>query len=264
MSTINEISKKLSPYRKVFLVYRNEWHIKHHDKTSYSAGKILSLLFQMAPINSLLDVGCGHGDWLHAAHEHGAHEVIGCDGPWTDLNRLLIPRENFHCVDLREALQLDRKFDLVLCLEMAEHIPEENAATLVKSLTAYGDMVFFGAAIPYQGGYHHVNEQWPSWWSARFAEQGFQHFDLVRRAIWDDPSVHFWYKQNALLYVRAGREDLMARAKELEGNGALPLDIVHPEKYLWSASYRSISFKPLLRALPEAIIGKAKSLMREP
>jgi SAM-dependent methyltransferase len=245
-------------------MYRNDWHVEHHDKTSYSADKILSIIFQIAPARSVLDVGCGHGDWLRAAQVLGSRDVTGCDGPWTDQDRLLIPRENFRCVDMRQALQLDRTFDLVICLEMAEHVEEEYAETLVNSLTAHGDMVFFGAAIPYQGGYRHVNEQWPSWWNALFARQGFLQFDPVRRVIWDDPLVHFWYKQNPLLYIRATRQDLIARARELEADGALPLDIVHPEKYLWSASYRSISFKPLLRALPGAVLRKTRSLLGQP
>jgi SAM-dependent methyltransferase len=246
-------------------MYRNDWHVRHHEKTRYSAEVILKILLKVLPVSSILDVGCGHGDWLRVALDLGTQEIAGCDGPWIDGNALFIPRESYRCVNLQMPLRLERRFDLTICLEVAEHLSETYALTIVKSLAHHSDVVFFGAAIPYQGGYRHVNEQWPSWWSKHFAEQGFLHFDPVRRAVWDDPSVHFWYKQNALLYVRRDRGDLIEKATELEAEvgGPLPIDIVHPEKYLSAASYGSIAFKPLLRALPGAVARKARTMFRE-
>ena len=247
-------------------MYRSDWHSEHHEKTIYSARRILEILLKILPVKSVLDVGCGHGDWLQVALDLGVEQVSGCDGPWTNINELLIPHESFRSVDMRKPFRLGQKFDLALCLEVAEHLAEEHAADFVDSIVAHADLVFFGAAIPYQGGYRHVNEQWPSWWKRLFADKGFQRFDPVRRAVWDDSSVHFWYKQNALLYVRESRSDIIKtiREFEFESGGSMPDDIVHPDKYLLTASYKDIAFKPLLRAFPKAVYGKMNSMMTRP
>lgn len=237
-------------------MYLSHWHETHQEKTVYSAHKILQILGRISPLTSVLDLGCGHGDWLNAALEKGANDILGCDGAWTDQSRLKIPRENFRVVDLCQTLRLNRDFSLAICLEAAEHIPEAFAGNIVDSLTGHGDMVFFGAAIPYQGGYRHVNEQWPSWWRELFRARGFLSFDPIRRIVWDDPRVHFWYKQNPLLYIRETRADLISRASEAAVAGAMPIDVVHPEKYESVASYREIALKPLIRALPRATLNK--------
>ena len=82
--------------------------------------------------------------------------------------------------DLTHPLQLDRQFDLVLSLEVAEHIPAGRAATFIDSLVRHGDAILFSAAIPRQGGEQHINCQWPSWWAELFTQRGYQTFDLVR------------------------------------------------------------------------------------
>lgn len=244
-------------------MYRDDWHARHRSGTQHAADRILERLFRVATPRSVLDVGCGHGDWLRAAQDMGAAEILGCDGPWTSAQDLVIPRDRLQVHDLRQRLCLGRTFDLVLCTEVGEHLPKESAADLVDSLVTHGDAVFFGAAIPYQGGYRHVNEQWPSWWRDLFIERGFVDFDPVRRLIWTDPRIDFWYKQNPILYIRSARADLVERAQaaEAEAGGAMPLDVVHPEKYMAGASYRIIAFKPLLRALPSAAIGKLHAVL---
>lgn len=60
--------------------------------------------------------------------------------------------------DVGAPIELHRRFDLVLCLEVAEHLPASAADTLVRSLTGLGNVIAFSAAIPFQGGANHVNE----------------------------------------------------------------------------------------------------------
>jgi cyclopropane fatty-acyl-phospholipid synthase-like methyltransferase len=121
------------------------------------------MLWDFYPVASLLDVGCGDGRWLATAKELGAEVIKGVDGPWTDRSRLLIPREDFEVRDLSDEFDLHQKFDLAMSLEAAEHVAAQHARSFVDNLIRHSDVVLFGAAIPYQGGFRHINERWQSY-----------------------------------------------------------------------------------------------------
>jgi len=72
----------------------------------------------------------------------------------------------------------------------------------------------FSAAVPFQGGVHHVNEQWPEFWQGLFAERGYKSLDLIRKEFWKNAGVKYWYRQNMFLFAR---EDVIpANPKLLE------------------------------------------------
>ena len=154
---------------------------------------------KLVPAKSVVDVGCGLGTWLAVFREQGATATLGIDGEWIDRNHLEIPSESFMAFDLTQPLRLDRRFDLVVSLEVAEHLPPEAAETFVDSLTRLGSTILFSAAIPSQGGTHHVNEQWPEYWAHLFEKRGFRVVDAIRRRVWENGAVATWYAQNALL-----------------------------------------------------------------
>jgi hypothetical protein len=85
--------------------------------------------------------------------------------------------------------------------------------------------VLFSAAIPGQGGRHHVNEQFPSYWITRFAMHGFRCFDALRPVLWHRAEVAVWYRQNLLVF---------SRHKAFPGERPAPeqYDLVHPETWL--------------------------------
>ena len=160
--------------------------------------------------HSLLDVGCGTGTWLKAALEFGVCEIMGVDGVAIPPEQLLLPRDCFRQHDLAQPWDLGRRFDAVLCLEVAEHLDEAHAATLMDTLTRHSDTIVFSAACPGQSGQHHVNCQWPAYWQRMFNERGYVCTDDVRWRIWDKSDVEAWYKQNMFVAHRwpeeAGRE----------------------------------------------------------
>jgi SAM-dependent methyltransferase len=212
-----------------------------------SARRVLPPVLAMTRADSVLDLGCGVGTWARAALEWGASEVVGVDGPWVDSASLVIPSDAFVSHDLGTPLDLGRSFDLALCLEVAEHLSAPAAATLLASLARHAPAVLFSAAVPYQGGRHHVNERWQSHWIARFAELGFGLHDVVRPAVWTDPDVEPWYAQNALLFVE--REH--AARLGLVPTALLPADLVHPG--LHTIRNANPALKPVLQLLPRAI-----------
>ena len=105
-------------------------------------------------------------------------------------------------------MHLDQRFDLALCLEVAEHLPASSAPVLIESLVSAAPVVLFSAAVPEQGGVHHINEQWPSYWEKLFAERGLRKFDVIRPLIWNNCSIQPWYRQNLYLFTSRSNERL--------------------------------------------------------
>jgi len=150
---------------------------------------------------SVLDVGCGTGTWLKVFRDHEITDVLGIDGEFLDKGKLVIPLENFKESDLRLPFAFPRRFDLLLCIEVAEHLPPSSANEFVQCLCRHSDTIVFSAAIPGQGGQNHMNEQWPRYWEAKFNEQGFSRLDIIRPRIWNDDRVDVWYRQNLFVYT---------------------------------------------------------------
>jgi SAM-dependent methyltransferase len=236
--------------------YDQSWHVALGDKTASSARKILSHLFALFPTKSVLDLGCGHGHWLAVARALGVERSTGVDGEWARPDALLFPAGDFRCCDLEACIELNARFDLAMSLEVGEHLKPAAAPTLVENLVRHSDLVLFSAAIPMQGGFQHINERWQSYWVTLFAAAGYRHFDIVRPLVWDDESVHSWYRQNAFVFVRNSRADLI-RVAEAEmirlARDRLPIDLVHPEHYGPISSYQLINLRALLPKLPGAL-----------
>lgn len=193
-----------------------------------SAERILPEVVNRLGAANVVDFGCGSGAWLAAAQTLNL-DILGLDGAWVPRETLEIDSKCFRTADLTKPLDLDREFDLALCLEVAEHLPAESAATLVDNIVRHAPAVVFSAAIPGQGGHDHVNEAWPDIWAKYFDRTGYDCLDVLRPMFWSDDSVEFWYRQSTLLFVRRGH-DMAVRARAAkwpEQNGPLPL--VHPE-----------------------------------
>jgi SAM-dependent methyltransferase len=229
-----------------------------------SARETIPLLQRFVHVSSVLDVGCGVGTWLSAFREHGVSDVMGLDGTYVDRARLQIPAEQFVPCDLTAPPELPRKFDLVTSLEVAEHLPAGAADGFVRYLTSFSPAVLFSAAVPGQGGKHHVNEQWPDYWAARFEQHGFTVVDCLRPLLWNNPHVEWWYAQNTFLFVKsetlAGNSALSEAARRTDRQR---LAIVHPRAYQAAqGKFELVSLRRALR-LAESIV-QATFLRRNP
>jgi SAM-dependent methyltransferase len=194
----------------------------HHN--TRSAGKIIPLLLEQLQPHSIIDVGCGPGHWLKAWEERGVADYLGIDGFHLESSAMLIEPDKFMQFDLQNIsrLALPRKYDLALCLEVAEHLPESCAGDLVRFLVTHADVVLFSAAIPFQTGENHLNEQPPQYWSDLFGEYGFRFCDIFRERLWNDPDVNWWYRQN--LFIAMRKENVSPTMKPFTGNL-----YIHPE-----------------------------------
>jgi len=204
---------------------------EYEAETHQSASRILSVIRQYFEPRSVLDVGCGLGTWLKTAREMGVQEVMGIEGPWLDRNVVVVDPGLIQIMDLEQPFSLGRRFDLVICLEVAEHLPPAAASNLVGSLAAHGDCVLFSAAVPFQGGTHHVNEQFLDYWIKQFAAQGYRPLDIVRGQIWDDASVLWWLRQNCIMFCGQRAFEGSEKLRK-ERDVVRPMVVVHPTLYM--------------------------------
>lgn len=108
----------------------------------------------------IIDVGCGPGIYVQALREMG-YEVEGIDPD---------PR----CPEKQISMfDVDGKYDLAICLEVAEHIDASLADDVVKKLTELAPTIIFSAAVPGQGGHGHINCQPKEYWEHKFGKLNF-------------------------------------------------------------------------------------------
>ena len=186
-----------------------------------AAREVVPIILSITKPKSVLDVGCGIGTWLKVFEEQGITDYLGVDGDYVDFTKLTISEKKFVARDLRKNWSLNRKFDLVISLEVAEHLPEINADQFVKTLVEHGDVIVFSAAIPGQGGQNHLNEQWPEYWQEKFERQGFYFHDVLRPIIWSNKEINWWYKQNMFLINKTPPKTLPFNS----------VSLVHPELF---------------------------------
>ena len=205
-------------------LYDRQFFTELERTVAESAKVVVPIVLDLVNPKCVVDVGCGSGPWLREFLKHGV-QGLGIDGPHVDEDSLCIPRDLFLSRDLNRPIDATRRFDLVVSLEVAEHLEAESAKGFVEALTRMGDVVLFSAAVPGQGGTHHVNEQWPEYWAELFTSESFLAVDLIRDQIWCDERVAWWYAQNTLLFVRKDKLDTLKGAEVAD---MLALRRIHP------------------------------------
>lgn len=241
--------------------YTTQFFDDQRDGSLASAAIILPILIDIFRPRSLVDIGCGQGTWTRTAMQLGIDDQVGVDGAWAQ-PVLQIPRDKFRPCDLAAPFDLGRQFDLAISMEVGEHIAPARADAFVGNIVRHADAVVFSAAAPYQGGVHHVNEQWPAYWAAKFAARDYRCFDFLRWRIWDDRRIATWYRQNVLVFANLRNAALIHRLEVQAAETPPPaIAAIHPE--MWSAMMNSKSLRlqrtmaPLLRGI-RALAPKAK------
>jgi glycosyltransferase involved in cell wall biosynthesis len=168
-----------------------------------SAREVLGKWLPRIGADSVVDIGCGTGEWLQAARENDVEDVLGIDGEWVTPNWDVPIRT----ADLRNNVKPERRFDLAICLEVGEHLPESAADSLVSLVVGSAPIALFSAAVPGQGGHNHINEQPHDYWLDKFGEYGWAVTAAVRDALSDE--VEPWYRQNMFL---VGEPETLLRA----------------------------------------------------
>ena len=190
-----------------------------------SAAIVAPLVLKHYQASSLADIGCGRGAWLAEWQRAGVADSIGVDGDYIDRDGLLISPGRFATHDLTKPFEIGRRFDLVVSLEVGEHIDPGDTETFVDNLCRHADAILFSAAVPGQGGVLHVNEQDYAFWRQRFSARGYRLFDFVRPNLTSHLQVEPWYRYNSLFFARADAVERLsdeARSAEIKPDQPVP------------------------------------------
>lgn len=177
---------------------------------SDSARAFATTINKYFSFNSIVDIGCGIGIYLKEFEKTGK-EILGYDGaPSAIKNSLVGNKIKLH--DLSIPLNIDRKFDVCLCVEVAEHLPIESAETIIDSLTQLSDTVIFTAAVPGQGSREigHINEQPHKYWIKIFEDRGFRFekkLSVTMRAKMKERMVIWWIVNNFMVFKKISNND---------------------------------------------------------
>lgn len=249
--------------RRAGMRYSEQFYADRCAVAVPAARRVMHALCEFVRPASLIDVGCGDGSFLSVMPEFDIGDFVGVDGPWIGDEQLRIRLDRFRRVDLNQPFRCERRYDMAISIEVAEHLRPERAEGFVTDLVRLSDVVLFSAAIPHQGGVHHLNERWQSYWASLFHQHGYRPIDALRPLLWSSPEVPVPWRQNMLIY--AGAEGL-ARwaplAEASERSAGSMLDIVHPLAFWRARKPRGVGYL-LTRQAPAALRYTLRRLGRE-
>ena len=118
---------------------------------------------------TVLDLGAGDGWWCKSFHSMGStawavelHE---------EAQEFIPEQVRFIQHDLTQPVTFNSRADLLICLEVAEHIPKPAGGVLVQTICRHArDHILFSSAPPGQAGTGHINLQPQDYWRRMFSD----------------------------------------------------------------------------------------------
>ena len=209
-------------------LYDSDFFDQHDSSAASAATVVFDILAETFSPTSVVDVGCGSGKWLIEAQRRFDSEICGIDGRWNSGLASLGFRHRY--ADFEDEFSINERFDLAVCLEVAEHLTPTASTRLIDELVKTSDVVLFSGAVVGQPGVNHINCRRQSEWMTEFENRGYVCLDHIRPRIWEQPDVAWWYKQNLFLAVTS-KAPLASHDALLAHSRTQPVDVIHPENY---------------------------------
>lgn len=243
--------------------------VLHHygeEFNTKSANVILPYLKTIYNFESVVDVGCGIGTWLSVCEAIGIKDLLGIDGAHIlDSNQFLLPKSFFFEYDFDNQinqLRLSKKYDLSICIEVAEHLSPNNAAVFVEFLVSCSGVILFSAAVPGQTGENHYNEQFPDYWSDIFIKHNYVFLDPFREIFWKNKEVEWWYRQNLFLVVNKEVINQFKDIKEWNGNTYIIPELLEMYTKHFNKINADLSIQPIKRSMRARLKSKVINLFK--
>jgi SAM-dependent methyltransferase len=155
--------------------YRNYWGgggpYERNERWLAFFGDVAEAIVRDLHPSSTLDAGCAMGFLVEALHKRGV------DAWGIDISDYAISqaddsvRERCSVATLTDALP--RRYDLITCIEVVEHLPQAEAEQAIANLCSASDRILLSTTPQDFGEPTHLNVQPPENWSEIFARHGF-------------------------------------------------------------------------------------------
>lgn len=173
---------------------------EHKQKLDESLAKKIIDFCTVNKLHYVADLGCSNGRYCNYLTAHGNLACVGYEGN-SNIKREYSP---IHIADLSKPLHNGLKYDLVLCLEVGEHIPPEKSDIFLDNVISFAKKdILLSWATPERkgGGIGHVNERTNSEVIAMMESKGFQFSGHVTEIFREACSVR-WFKTNLMCFWR--------------------------------------------------------------
>ena len=134
-------------------------------------GRIADAIVRDLRPATVLDAGCAMGFLVEALRERGV------DARGIDVSEYAISQVDEsvreHCSVGSLTEPIEGRFDLVVCIEVLEHIPPADAGAALANLCAAGDRLLLSTTPDDFAEATHLNVQPPEAWAAALAGEGF-------------------------------------------------------------------------------------------
>jgi SAM-dependent methyltransferase len=167
--------------------YFDKWyrHPRHRVKSRQDMARQLSFILAATeyvldrPVRSVLDVGCGEGNWSTVLRRlRPRASYVGVDGSEYAIKRYGRRRNLRHgTVGTIGSIGLEGPFDLILCLGVLNYVADDELRRGLRQLRALSGGVayleIFTRSDDASGDFRQKLAKWPSWYRATIRGAGF-------------------------------------------------------------------------------------------
>ena len=139
----------------------------YDGKSTLAFAPIIKKIITYENINNMIDYGCGKGNFYRNDFNLGNKKIPALSKFWNIDIKLYDP-----CYKKYSKFPKDETFDLTICIDVLEHIPETDIEWILKRFLKISKKFIFINVACYEaiallpdGKNAHINIQKPNWWS---------------------------------------------------------------------------------------------------
>jgi hypothetical protein len=153
--------------------------------------------FDIRRVKTIIDIGCGDGSYVKEFRRKG----FTCDGfdgcPLTEK----IPYCGIKDLSKELVFITAFKYDLAICLEVGEHIPQKYEQFFIDNICITSDNIILSWAIEGQGGLGHVNCRNNDYIIAEMKKRNFD-YDAIATNFLRKNSTLPWFKNTLMAFYK--------------------------------------------------------------
>jgi SAM-dependent methyltransferase len=178
--------------------YTREYYRAINEEEAPQAKAVADKITEIYSPKSVVDIGCGTGLYLK---EFTCPIKVGIDISQSALDEAVT--DGLSLMDITNSVVVPTMFDVAICFEVLEHIPQEDANKAVLNICMFSRIIILSAAAPNQPGLNHVNCQTQQYWEEKFGACGYHRNYLnefwIAHSAWTVPHT-LWMVRNLMVF----------------------------------------------------------------